>query len=98
MEETDAPANAYVLASKSDAIGFYPVQQGVKIPAQKAYLVVSGGSSARMLSIIGNDNTTGITLQSEVTAPAAVYTLQGVRVAHPQKGVYIKNGKLYIAK
>jgi predicted phosphodiesterase len=98
LEETDAPANAFVLASKSDAIGFYPVQQGVKIPAQKAYLVVSGGSSARMLSIIGNDNTTGITLQSEVTAPAAVYTLQGVRVAHPQKGVYIKNGKLYIAK
>lgn len=98
LEETDAPANAFVLASKSDAIGFYPVQEGVKIPAQKAYLVVSGGSSARMLSIIGNDNTTGITLQSEVTAPAAVYTLQGVRVAHPQKGVYIKNGKLYIAK
>jgi hypothetical protein len=98
LEETDAPANAYVLASKSDAIGFYPVQEGVKIPAQKAYLVVSGGSSARMLSIIGNDNTTGITLQSEVTAPAAVYTLQGVRVTHPQKGVYIKNGKLYIAK
>lgn len=98
LEETDAPANAFVLASKGGATGFYPVQQGVKIPAQKAYLVVSGGSSARMLSIIGNDNTTGITLQSEVTAPAAVYTLQGVRVAHPQKGVYIKNGKLYIAK
>lgn len=98
VEETDAPANAFVLASKSDAIGFYPVQEGVKIPAQKAYLVVSGGSSARMLSIIGNDNTTGITLQSEMAAPAAVYTLQGVRVAHPQKGVYIKNGKLYIAK
>lgn len=98
LEETDAPANAFVLASKSDAIGFYPVQEGVKIPAQKAYLVVSGGSSARMLSIIGNDNTTGITLQSEVAAPAAVYTLQGVRVAHPQKGAYIKNGKLYIAK
>lgn len=97
LEETDAPANAYVLASKSGATGFYPVQQGVKIPAQKAYLVVNGGSSARMLSI-GNDNTTGITLQSEVTASAAVYTLQGVRVTHPQKGVYIKNGKLYVAK
>jgi 3',5'-cyclic AMP phosphodiesterase CpdA len=96
LEETSAPANAFVLASKNGTTGFYPVQQGVKIPAQKAYLVVSG-TSARMLSI-SNNNATGITHLSEDTVPAAVYTLQGVRIAHPQKGVYIKNGKLYIAK
>ena len=96
LEETAAPANAFVLASKSGMTGFYPVQQGVKIPAQKAYLIASG-TSARMLSI-SNNNATGITHQSEDTVPAAVYTLQGVRVVHPQKGVYIKNGKLYIAK
>ena len=96
LEETAAPANAFVLASKNGTTGFYPVQQGVKIPAQKAYLIASG-TSARMLSI-SNNNATGITHQPEETAPAAVYTLQGVRIVHPQKGVYIKNGKLYIAK
>ena len=96
LEETAAPANAFVLASKNGTTGFYPVQQGVKIPAQKAYLIASG-TSARMLSI-SNNNATGITHLSEATAPAAVYTLQGVRIVHPQKGVYIKNGKLYIAK
>ena len=27
---------------------------------------------------------------------AAIYNLQGVRVAHPQKGIYVKNGKKYV--
>ena len=98
LKETEAPANAFVLACKNDVTGLYPVQQGIVIPAQKAYLVVAGGGSARMISIVTNDDTTGITTLSEDTAPAAVYTLQGVRIAHPQKGVYIKNGKLFIAK
>lgn len=98
LEETEAPANAFVLACKNDNTGFYPVQQGVKIPAQKAYLVGNGSSAVRMLSIVTNDDATGITSLAEESAPAAVYTLQGVRIANPQKGVYIKNGKLYIAK
>lgn len=96
LEETEAPANAFVLACKNDVTGFYPVRQGIAIPAQKAYLVV-GGSSARMLSM-SNDNTTGIVALPEKDASAAVYTLQGVRVVRPQKGLNIKNGKLIMVK
>lgn len=98
LEETEAPANAFVLACKNDNTGFYPVQQGVKIPAQKAYLVGNGSNAARMLSIDTNDGATGITSLVEESAPAAVYTLQGVRIAHPQKGINIKNGKLIMVK
>ena len=98
LEETEAPENAFVLACKNDVTGFYPVQKGVKIPAKKAYLVGSGSSEARMLSIVTNDGATGITSMPEETAPAAVYTLQGVRIVRLQKGVYIKDGKLIMVK
>ena len=95
LEETEAPANAFVLACRNEVTGFYPVQQGIAIPAQKAYLVV-GGSSARMLSM-SNDNTTGIVALPEEDA-SAFYTLQGVRIVRPQKGINIKNGKLIMVK
>lgn len=98
LEETEAPANAFVLACKNDNTGFYPVQQGVKIPAKKAYLAGNGSSAARMLSIVANDGATGITSLAEESALSAVYTLQGVRIARPQKGINIKNGKLIMVK
>ena len=97
LEETEAPGNAFVLARKNNNTGFYPVQQGVKIPAKKAYLIGNGSDAARMLSIDTNDGATGITSLAEESAPA-VYTLQGVRIAHPQKGINIKNGKLIMVK
>ena len=97
LEETEAPGNAFVLARKNNNTGFYPVQQGVKIPAKKAYLIGNGSNAARMLSIDTNDGATGINSLAEESAPA-VYTLQGVRIAHPQKGINIKNGKLIMVK
>jgi len=39
----------------------------------------------------------GIALTEDTANNAAVYTLSGQRVSQPQKGLYIKNGKKYIA-
>lgn len=37
-------------------------------------------------------------MKAETTADDAVYNLQGQRIAEPQKGIYIKNGKKYVTK
>ncbi len=43
--------------------------------------------------------TTGISsVDAETVSDNSIYTLQGVKVAQPQKGVYVKNGKKVIIK
>ena len=50
----------------------------------------------------GDDDATGIreivSEEESVIEDDAIYNLSGVRVANPQKGIYIKNGKKYIIK
>jgi predicted phosphodiesterase len=91
-----APENCYVLSSKNDITGFYPVKNGLVLPAHKAYLEIAGGSSARIL--IFDDNMTGIERPTADKPDADIYTLQGVRTNQLVKGVYIKNGKKLIIR
>ena len=43
--------------------------------------------------------TTGISsVDAETVSDNSIYTLQGVKVAQPQKGIYVKNGKKVIIK
>jgi len=76
------------------------------IPADKAYLKVSKSSvdaTARGLEFVFDDEVTSIgeelRVKSEEFAPAAeFYDLQGRKVAQPQKGLYIVNGKKVVLK
>ena len=97
------PANSYVLQNKSGVLGFYQVQNDntVRITSFRAYLTAQGGSSApaRLNITFDYNNTTGIKNISEQTNnDDAIYTLNGTRVDHPVKGLYIKNGKKFIVK
>jgi len=84
--------------------GFYKVVSDVPtLEAGKAYLhttAVLGAPSARLALSFEDEETTGI----ENLTPAlsqgegAFYDLQGRRVAAPQKGLYIVNGKKVIVK
>ena len=85
----DGSNQVYVLAKKKYGVGFYPVSQGVTIPAGKAYLRVEGGNSREYFPV--NGESTAITT---LAVPAAsldgpVYDLQGRRVMRPSKGVYL---------
>jgi hypothetical protein len=91
---------------KGDA-GFYPVStsKALTSAAGKAYLQLTAAqapAAAARISMVFNDGseTTGITT-AEVS-PArennAWYTLQGVRVAQPTRGIYVRNGKKIIIK
>ncbi len=80
--------------------GFYNLADPTIVPAGKAYLETALVAGARSLSIVFDDETTGI----ENFTPAlpegegAVYNLRGQRVAQPTKGLYIVNGKKVIIK
>ena len=85
----DGSNQVYVLAKKKYGVGFYPVSQGVTIPAGKAYLRIEGGNSREYFPV--NGESTAITT---LAVPAAsldgpVYDLQGRRVMRPSKGVYL---------
>ena len=97
LTATTAPANTFALSTKKGVTGFYPVSTGLTIPAHKAYLTATG-SMARSLSIDGE--VTGIlNVDSYVNAiPAEFYSIHGVKVARPTKGIYISNGKKVVIK
>ena len=97
LTELSAPANTYALSTKKGVTGFYPVNTGLMIPAHKAYLTVSG-SMARSLSIDGE--TTGILNADSYVdlIPSEFYSIHGIKVARPTKGIYISNGKKVVIK
>ena len=97
LTATTAPANTFALSTKKGVTGFYPVNTGLTIPAHKAYLIASGGLS-RLLTFEGE--TTGImNVEPYVDAiPSEYYSIHGVKVARPTKGIYISNGKKVVIK
>ncbi len=81
-------------------MGFYRAV-GSKVSAHKAYLDLSsvGGAGVNMVYLDYNEETDGI---SDLKAPKSengdVYSITGVKVQHPTKGLYIINGKKVIIK
>ena len=97
----------YVFGVLNDEAGFYPVSTSKTLTsaAGKAYLQLTAApaaAAAARISMVFNDGseTTGITNAEESTQAEdnAWYTLQGVRVAQPTRGIYVRNGKKIIIK
>ncbi len=75
---------------------FY-LANGNYVAENKAYLQLSVAASASPL--IFEDEISGINAITTVKAEnGAYYNLQGVKVANPGKGLYIRNGKKFIVK
>ena len=94
-EAVDSNANKYVLVKNGKAMEFQSLAtNGATIPTGKAYLNASA-NNARALKIVFDDESTGIqTVQgSGFMVNGEYYNLSGQRVAAPQKGLYIVNGK-----
>ena len=85
----------YVLSRGKDSnINFLKAGSGMKtIPANRAYLPYSNASGAKELTIVF-DEATGIgNVTTEKAERTGVYNMAGQRVAKPQHGIYIVNGK-----
>ena len=93
--ETDG--TFYVLGNGAKGVGFYKLATGKKVGFGKAYLTYSG-SLAR--EFFGLDEATSITNTNftNSTDSDTWYTIDGRRVEHPTKGIYIVNGKKVFIK
>ena len=95
------PTNAYVLANNTYGVGFYKWAGG-SLTSGKVYLDAS--TSAHELEFIGFDAEEGdVTGISEIETMRngeneKFFNLAGQRVAQPQKGLYIVNGKKVVIK
>ena len=87
----------FALSSKANGVGFYPVGNGVTIPAGKAYLVYTGSNPVKGFTFVfDDDDATGISLTEDGRSQmedGAIYNLAGQRVSKMQKGINIVNGK-----
>ena len=106
----DTPDNAYCLSNETTGssprgVGFYlyTPSYGAKIPAHRAYLVVTGGptNSRGFLGFGDDDGTTSIDNGKWKIDNSAgtIYDLSGrIVTGQPRKGIYVKNGKLVVIK
>ena len=93
-KEVTVADGIYVLNNKR-GIGFYPFAG--TLTSGKAHLVIT--SSAKSLTMEFGDDTTGINEVVKANDTTDVYyTLSGVRVQKPTKGLYILNGKKVVVK
>ena len=99
VNETDGDVTNYVLSKENGMLGFYKsATTGTKVAAGKAYLPVTAQSEAKSLQLSFAGETTGISSVKTSATSGQYYTLQGVRVAKPSKGIYIRDGKKVMVK
>ena len=89
-------ATFFALTKIGDKVGFAVVNDGVVIPAGKAYLSVPAATTAKFFGLDGE--ATGINSVKTAKADGAYYTLEGVKTTKPVKGIYIHNGKKIVVK
>ena len=96
IDETSNGTTYFALTKIGDKVGFALVENGIVIPAGKAYLEVPGALGAKFFSLDGE--ATGINSVKTAKADGAYYTLEGVKTTKPVKGIYIHNGKKIVVK
>jgi len=93
----------YVFAEKDGVVGFY-LGAGTNdtertYAAYKAYLPLASGSAREFYGLdFLNNGLQGINAIQEVEQAYRYYNLQGIRVEHPVRGLYIRDGKKVVVK
>lgn len=96
--EEEVAAGIFVLMNGDSGVGFYKTKNAFTVGANTAYLPASA-APARSFIGFSDDETTGINaLMGNEKMNGEVYNLNGQRVAAPQKGLYIVNGKKVVMK
>lgn len=90
-------SSIYALAKKGDVVGFYLVNDGVKVPAGKGYLdtsSASGGGEVKSFYGFEEDDATSLNdLKDFKDSKDTIYNVAGQRMSKLQKGINIINGK-----
>jgi hypothetical protein len=80
---------------------FYYPTSSTSMPATKCFFTLLGDAQqANVVSFMLDDEFDGITevIREAQASNGTYYTLQGVKTAKPQKGIYIVNGKKVVVK
>ena len=97
-ENATVPTEGTFYALKANAAEFAQLKGGITLSADKAYLPAPA-NGAKTLTMLFDGQTTGINdIHSNTAKDGKFFTLQGVEVAKPAKGLYIVNGKKVIVK
>lgn len=98
-EKTSLEDNEYVFGTSSGELGFWKLGDGKKLAANKAYLLVPGGS-VKGYAIDFNDvvGINAVDNGQPASDNVEIYNLAGQRMSRVQKGVIIINGKKILVK
>ena len=95
----------YIFAKDgSGNIGFYKLTADHTLAAHKAYLetdsdITPAAGDVKAISLVFSDDVTGISsVQALPTKDETIYTLSGVRVTKPTRGLYIVGGRKVFVK
>ena len=91
-------ATFYALANKDQGVGFYPVGNGIEVPAGKAYLEIPPTMSVKGFLALGGlaDAINNIAVEN---ANGTIFNIAGQKVQNITKGgLYIVNGKKVFVK
>ena len=94
------PVNSYVLQKQDAKVGFFKVTGAKTINPFRAYLTAGGGAPSLHIIFPEEGDVTGISEIEKMRNAdnVTIFDLQGRKVAQPQKGLYIVNGKKVIFK
>lgn len=99
FEKASLGDNEYIFSTRGGELGFWKMASGKKVGMNKAYLYAEGGSSDVKGFSLSDDDPTGLAaLHGDATRTDIIHDLQGRRVKHPAKGIYIQNGKKVMVK
>ncbi len=98
---SDGSNSIYVMKKATTAgdLKFLKLTSAVNVPANRAYVLVTGTGAHELNVSFGDGETTGINaVKSDGFMMNGYYDLQGRKVAQPTKGLYIVNGKKVVIK
>jgi hypothetical protein len=91
-----------LLSRKDGEIGFQTLMSDDVIGPHKAYLRIPTSTlssiQANFTGIHFDDDTSAIRVTNSLEADDFYYTLSGVRISHPKRGLYIRQGRKVVAK
>ena len=95
---TKGDGTIFALGVANDQAGFYRVAEGAAVAADKAYLQIDAATGAvrDFLAFIGTADAIQQVVAESENAP--VYNLNGQRVQKAQRGIYVKNGRVFVVK
>lgn len=105
LVDWDANTMRVLSVNAKGVLGFYKLADGSYMKPNRAWLTGDfSSSSAKSFQVVFDDNDPAVTGIAGVSAPlpqeelgkASWYNLQGQRVDHPTKGIFIHNGKKVI--